>query len=231
MFFRNLVIWGLGVPITFILFPFALAGHLVDRSGNAVHRVGTLWMRIALLLSGVRVEVNGLENIPSGPVILVANHKGAFDIPALQVSLPLQFRWVAKKGLFKIPLVGWAMSMAGYIPIDTHAGRAFLKSIRATVEKIRGGTSILVFPEGTRNPRPGLLPFKRGVFLLAEKSGAPIVPIAIKGTESIMKIGSLVIRPGNVRVSIGPPIEPAGLKEKDLQEATRRAIEKELEGI
>jgi 1-acyl-sn-glycerol-3-phosphate acyltransferase len=230
MSFRNILVWSLSLPITLFLFPFAVLAYLIDRSGNGVHSIATFWLRICLILSGVSVEVRGLENVPkgTGPVIFASNHKGAFDIPTLQVNIPIQFRWIAKSGLFTIPLTGWAMRMAGYISIDTHSGKAFLTSIRAAVKKIQDGNSVLIFPEGERNSEPGLLPFKRGVFLLAVKSKAPIIPIAIKGTEKILPRGQSCIRPGRVVISFCPPIASEGKKELELGEMTRAAIELEL---
>ncbi|VAW39030.1 hypothetical protein MNBD_DELTA02-223 [hydrothermal vent metagenome] len=231
MSFRNILVWSLCLPVTLILFPFAVAAYLIDRSGNGVHCIASLWLRICLILSGVKVEVRGLEKIPvsGGPFIFASNHKGAFDIPALQVNIPIQFRWIAKSGLFTIPFTGWAMRMAGYISVDTHSGKAFLTSIRAAVRKIQDGNSVLIFPEGERHTEPGLLPFKRGVFLLAVKSKAPIIPIAIKGTEKIMPRGQSRIRPGVVKIGFCPPIESEGRKEQELGEMTREAIERELE--
>ncbi len=231
MSFRNILVWSLCLPITLILFPFAVGSYIIDKSGNGVHSVASLWLRICLILAGVKVEVRGLENIPTGggPFILASNHKGAFDIPALQANIPIQFRWIAKSGLFTIPFTGWAMRMAGYISVDTHSGRAFLTSIRAAVRKIQGGTSVLIFPEGERYTDPGLLPFKKGVFLLAVKSKAPIIPIAIIGTEKILPRGQSRIRPGLVKIAFCPPIESVGRNAQTLDDMTREAIEREME--
>jgi 1-acyl-sn-glycerol-3-phosphate acyltransferase len=232
MFFRNILVWTLCLPITLFLFPFAVVAFLIDRSGNGVHWVGSLWLRIWLILSGVSVEVSGLENIPQGgPFIFASNHKGAFDIPALQANIPIQFKWIAKSGLFTIPFTGWAMRMAGYIAIDTHSGKAFLTSIRAAIKKIQEGNTVMIFPEGERNTEPGLLPFKKGVFLLAVKSKAPIIPIAIKGTEKILPRGQKWIRPGRVKIGICTPIESSGFNAQALDDMTRAAIEQELEKL
>ncbi len=229
MLFRTFLVWAAGLPVTLFLFLFVLISMAFDRSGCAVHSIGSLWSRIILGLAGVKVETTGLENIPSkGPVIIASNHKGVFDIPVLQGYLPLQFRWVAKKELFRIPVIGWSMHLAGYIPIDrSRAGKAY-RSIEAAAEKIRSGTSVLIFPEGTRNPGRGLLGFKRGGFLLAHRSGVPILPVAINGTADIMRRGSLLIRPARVRLSVGSPIDTQGLEEQELRKKTREAIETEL---
>jgi 1-acyl-sn-glycerol-3-phosphate acyltransferase len=157
---------------------------------------------MALFLAGVAVEVKGLDKIPRGPVILASNHRAAFDIPVLQGCLPVQFRWLAKRSLFKIPVFGWFMTLAGYIPIEReHAGRAY-RSIESAAGRIKGGTSVLIFPEGMRSYSEKLLPFKRGAFMLASRSEAPIVPVAVTGTTGIV-----------------------GKDEKRLNDMTRGAIE------
>jgi len=231
MFLRTLVVWAIGITVTFMLFPFAVFSFLIDRSGNSVHLIARLWSGILLFLSGARVEVKGVENIPRGPAVFISNHRGAFDIPVLQTRLPIQFRWVATKGLFKIPIVGWAMSLAGYIAMDRQNSEDAVKTIEKAAGKIKGGMPVLVFPEGTRNESEKLLSFKRGAFILAVKSSAPIVPVAIKGTEAIMKRGSVVIHPASVRVSIGKPIEVDGFSENELRKITKEAIERGLSSI
>ncbi len=196
-----------------------------------MHRVGALWSRTALLLSGVRVKVSGIENIPEGTFILAANHSGAFDIPVLQACVPRQFRWVAKRSLFNIPVFGWAMTFAGYIPIDRGNPKAMVRSIDRGAEKIKAGTSVVIFPEGTRNPYKELLPFKKGAFLLAIRSRAPVVPVSITGTRDIMTRGSMVIRPAEVCVLIGDPIDSTGLDEEALMKLVRESIEAGLNHI
>ncbi len=234
MSFRTLVVWLLGIPVTLVLFPFALFGYLVDRTGRMTHRVGALWCRVVLWLAGVRVVVKGRENLPEKdtPCVFAVNHKGAFDIPVLHAFLPHDFKWIAKKSLFYIPLVGWAMWLAGYIPIDRRlGGRAYLKSVNDAIERVRSGISVIIFPEGTRHPERGLLPFKKGGFVIATKSGATVVPVAISGTENVMKKGGVTIRPATVRVNIGGCINPQGMDDRTLCELTKKTIEKLLKEI
>jgi len=223
---RTLLVWGLGLPITTVCFLSMIPAYLIDRSGNAAHSIATFWAKAVMRLAGIHVSVRGIENIPRhAPLIILSCHRGAFDIPALQSVLPVQFRWVAKKSLFKLPLVGWSMSLAGYISIDREKGAAAYKSIDAAAEKIKAGTSVLIFPEGTRNTGNELLLFKKGGFTLAQRSGAAIVPVAITGTEKILKKGGFWVSPSKVIVSIGRPVPVAGHKEKELREITRAAIE------
>src|SRR3989338_378386 len=203
MLIRTLFVWLIGLPVTIFLFILVIISLIFDRSGKAIHSIGRLWGRILLFLSGVTVEVKGLENILAGkPQIFASNHQGAFDILALQAFIPIQLRWVAKRSLFKIPIIGWSMSLAGYVSIDRERAGSAYRSIETAAEKVKKGVSVLIFPEGTRSSTGSLLPFKQGGFLLAIKSGVPIIPVSIRGTENLMKKDSILIRPGVVKVII-----------------------------
>lgn len=227
MFSRTLLVWVLGLPATIIGFAIVLLSLIVDRKGNLVHSIGRTWSRLILFLSGVEVAVTGLENIPRGrPIVILSNHQGAFDIPVLQGFIPLQFRWVAKRSLFKIPLIGWAMSLAGYVAIDRENAASAYKSMEDAAGLIKRGTSVLIFPEGTRSVTGELLPFKKGAFVIAEKSGMDIVPVGIKGTRDIMKKGSLLIRPDRVTLSIGKAFSVKGFDANELRRISREEIEK-----
>src|SRR3989344_8926187 len=119
MLIRTLYVWLFGLPVTIFLFMLVIISLIFDRSGKDMHSIGRLWSRSLLFLSGVTVEVKGLENILTDkPQIFASNHQGAFDILALQAFIPIQFRWVAKRSLFKIPIIGWSMSLAGYVSMD-----------------------------------------------------------------------------------------------------------------
>ena len=154
----------------------AIAPSLVTRTGNPVHRVARTWSRSILAVSGIRVAVSGLERIdPARPYIFMSNHQSNFDIPVLLAHLPLQFRWLAKAELFKIPVFGRAMRGAGYISIDRADREAAFKSLGEAAETIRKGVAIMIFPEGTRSLDGTLKPFKKGGFVLAVDAGVPIL--------------------------------------------------------
>ncbi len=216
------------VSATFVLGVVAVWVSVFSRSGNLVHRIARLWGRSILLVSGVRVAVRGREHLdPGTPCIFMANHQSNYDIPVLLGHLPVQFRWLAKAELFRIPLFGRAMRGAGYIPIDRRNRAAAFQSLGEAAAKIRAGASIVIFPEGTRSPDGELKSFKKGGFALALQAGAPVVPVAISGTREVMAKGSLWIRPGRVTVTIGKPIPVAGgafPNKEALMEAVRRAI-------
>lgn len=229
MLVRTLLVWLIGLAVTIFLFIIVMLSLIFDRSGNSIHSIGALWSRILLFLSGVTVDIKGIEHLlKDKPQILASNHQGAFDILALQAFIPIQFRWVAKKSLFKIPIVGWSMSLAGYVGIDRERAGSAYKSIEEAAEKVKNGTSVLIFPEGTRSATGELLPFKRGGFLLAVKSGVPVMPISIQGTKDIMKRRSVLINPGRIKIVVGRPIQTIGVDEKFLMDKVRHAIEEGL---
>ncbi|MBW1670022.1 MAG: 1-acyl-sn-glycerol-3-phosphate acyltransferase [Deltaproteobacteria bacterium] len=194
-----------------LLFPAVLISSLVNASGNWIHRLGRLWAGTIIRTSGIKIEVQGHGHIPVGkPVIFACNHASQFDIPLLLEDLPLQFRFVVKKELFKIPLFGFALHHGGYIPIDRSGGKAALRSLQKAAERVKKGTSIVIFPEGTRSPDGRLMPFKVGGILIAIKAGCPIVPVAISGSHKVLPKGSIRVRPGLIKMTFGLPVQTVG---------------------
>lgn len=201
---------------------------LIEPRGFWARRVGRLWARLLLGLLGIRVTVEGLEHLlPGQTYVFAANHRSQFDIFVLLAALPGDFGWVAKKSLFRIPLFGQALSRMGNVPIDRANLQEAIKSLNHAAALVRGGRSVIIFPEGTRGTTRELLPFKKGVFIMALKAGQPIVPVSLNGTLAIQPRGSLMVRPGPVKVVFSPPIDPQdfrGRPKEELMEAVRQAI-------
>jgi len=198
---------------------------LFSRTGDLPHLLARSWARFTLACSGCPVVVKGRENIPEGPAVYMANHVSHFDVFALLAHLEVQFRWTVKKELFRIPLLGLAMRRAGYILIDRANHARAMESMRIAAQKIRSGTSILIFPEGTRSCDGNLIyPFKKGGFHLARDAGVPIVPITVLGTYSILPKGGIRVRPGSITIVIGKPIPTAGRDVQELMESVYNAI-------
>ncbi|PXF56231.1 MAG: 1-acyl-sn-glycerol-3-phosphate acyltransferase [Deltaproteobacteria bacterium] len=207
------------------LFPAVLVAGIVDDSGNWIHRLGRLWSRIIIRTSGVKTEIQGHGHIPKGkPVIFACNHASQLDIPIVHEALPVQFRFVVKKELFKIPLFGFALHHAGYIPIDRSGGKAALRSVQKAAERLKKGTPIVIFPEGTRSPDGRLMPFKVGGILIAIKAGCPIVPVAISGSHKVLPKGSIRVRPGRIKVIIGLPVQTVGPKGPILKDIVTKEV-------
>ncbi len=226
--FRNLASWAVYISSTAVLGIVAIFISLFDDSGDKAHLVARLWGRIQLRTSRVGVKVDGLEKFdPKRTYILVCNHRSYVDIFACLGYLPIQFRWIAKAQLFRVPFLGWAMSRIGYIPIERGSPKKAYRSMLEAAERVKNGVSVLIFPEGTRSPDGRLQPFKKGMFLIALKSKAPILPITLLGTAEILPKGKWFARPGNVRIIIDPPIETAEFpadKENELSERVRQTL-------
>lgn len=212
---RTLFFFTTFYPFTLFYIGYSLLSALFGGE-ERLHRSNRQWARGCLWLGGVRLRVEGLEHLPSsGPVVYMSNHQGNFDIPALFAGLPVQFRWLAKAELFRIPLFGLTMRVAGYIPVERSDRRLAVQSMNLAAERVAAGTSIMIFPEGTRSPDGQLLPFKKGGFILAIQAQAPIVAIAIDGSAALMIKSSWRIRSGEIRLRIFPPLPTAGLTKKD----------------
>jgi len=192
--------------------------------GNAasVQSLAAWWASSICRVSGVKVAVTGTEPLdPEKPYIFAANHQSQFDIFVLQGFLGVDFRWLAKKELFTVPIWGPAMRRAGYIPIDRSHGRQAIKSLDEAAQKIAAGTSVIIFPEGTRSKDGKLHNFKAGAMILAIKSGVPVVPVAILGTYEILPKGKLMMNPGKVQIRVGRPIKTKNYNSKDKHQLAK----------
>ena len=203
--FLNLVV------TTIVLSTVALCTTPFDRGGETIHKIARLWAHIYLYIAGIKVSVTGIEKVATPPYIFMCNHQSALDIHVLLAHLPFSFKFIAKRSLFLIPFLGWTMKRAGYISLDRENPRNALKAMDRAAQRIREGTNILVFPEGTRGVNGKLLPFKKGAFNLALKALVPIVPVGICGTSGLQPEGYQVpVQGGAVSIHLGEPIAVAG---------------------
>ena len=229
-FLRSVFFYIIFFISTMVLGSSAVIGSFVSRGWPGL--MAWLWGNTNLWAAGVKVNVKGLENINNrGPYIFVSNHQGWFDIFTALGKLPIHFSWLAKEELFKVLVLGRAMHRAGYIPIDRKDHRKALASMNRAAEVVRQGTSVFIFPEGTRSADGVIREFKKGGFILAAKSRQPIVPISISGSYRILPKNSWTIHPGEIRFSIGKPIQTAGRdgESRDLlMEQVREAIRANL---
>ena len=206
----------------------SLLGSIVDSGGRFQHWCARNWGRALLALCGVRLRVSGAEVLGgSNPYILCANHQSDIDIPVLLAALPVPFRFAAKKSLFRIPFLGWHLRRAGHVPIDRENPRAALRALDGSAQSIRTGLPVVVFPEGRISQDGNLAGFKRGAFFLAERTGASLVPVAIRGTRDILKPSSWILRSGPVEVTVGPVIPSNEVSVEALRLQVRQRI---LEG-
>ncbi len=185
------------------------------------------WARTILRLSGVKVELENLEVIDADhPQVLVANHTSWYDVLALVACIPGRFLFVAKKELESVPVFGPAVRSCGHIFIDRGDRNRAVESLGVARELLeKESPTIIMFPEGTRSADGRLKPFKKGAFVLAIQAGVEVVPAAIFGSREVMRKGSLLIRPGTVRVRFGRPIPVAGMGVENRNELTQQARE------
>ncbi|MGH9674350.1 MAG: lysophospholipid acyltransferase family protein [Bryobacteraceae bacterium] len=196
---------------------------LVPPARRWLHVNSRLWSRLLLRLAGVKLVAEGLDRIPqTRPCVLAANHLSYLDTPVMAAAMPVRFRFMAKESLFRMPIVGWHLKRDRHISVrreePREAARSMVEAVRCLRERV---ASVLVFAEGTRSGG-GLQALKAGAAHIAIKSGAPLVPVVIQGTEDALPRGSLMIRPATVRVRIGDPVEVEGLTSRDRGILTER---------
>lgn len=228
--FRSLLIWFAILSWTLFLGCIVLI-FAIFRAQNTVHKIATLWGKIVAFITGTETEIVGVEKLyRNGPVLILANHQSMFDIIVFYTFLDIQFRWMAKSSLFKIPIGGWAMRGAGYIPVDRDDPKNAKKSLFQAAEKIKKGTSVIIFPEGTRGNEDGkMLPFKKGGFILAKMAGVTVQPVTIWGANQAIPVqkGNWIQRIYKtfVQVHIHDPIPASEVEKMEADELSKRVRE------
>ena len=195
------------------------------------YRIITTWSRIVVWLAqvicGIRYEVRGLERLPRQPSIVLGKHQSAWETLAFQVFLPPQV-WVLRRSLLRVPFFGWGLAMASPIAIDRGAGMQALKqTLEQGRDRLARGFWIIIFPEGTRVAPGQRAKYQVGGAWLAAKTGAPVVPIA-HNAGRLWRRNAFLKFPGVITVSIGEPIDPAGLKPEELNRRVEDWIESEV---
>ncbi len=203
----------------------SLVASPFDRTGDFMMKTARLWARSLLAIAGVRVKVEGLEKLkPGQSYVFASNHLSYMDTPVILANIPADFRFMAKDGLFKIPLLGTHLGQAGHIPVPRHDPRAAVKTMSLAADSIRTrNISLLIFPEGGRSRDGVLQPFKDGAAYIAIKAEVAIVPLAISGTRQVLAMHSATFHRGQVNLRIGEPIPTAGLTLHERKSATDQA--------
>ena len=204
-----------------------IAGSALGMSRTAGYYPPRLWARLFCLMTGVKVTVRGRENInPGTSYVFVANHQGAYDIFSIYGYLNHNFRWMMKKQLERIPLVGYSCRVSGQIYVDNSSPSAIRATMEDAEQQLKDGMSVVVFPEGSRTFTGKVGRFKRGAYTLAVEFGLPVVPITIDGAFSVMPRTSWLPRPGHITLTIHRPILPGadGHDLQQLMEQSRQAI-------
>jgi 1-acyl-sn-glycerol-3-phosphate acyltransferase len=188
---------------------------------------GVLWAKISGYVTPMFVQVKGKDNIRKGEsYVVVANHQSGYDIFLLYGWLGIDFKWIMKKELRKAPGIGYASAKVGHIFIDRSSPRAAMESIEQAKQKLVNGTSVVIFPEGTRSKNGQLRSFKKGAFKIAHELELPILPVTIVDTHKIMGEGFLNVRPGKAKLIIHKPIDTGNYKDNpmELMDVTRESV-------
>ncbi len=205
----------------------SLPHMILTRSGGMpIWFARRAWSPAGLWLAGARLQVEPLPALPDGPLIFASNHESALDIWALFVVLPRSFRFIAKQELFRLPVFGSYMRLGGHIPVDRGNHARAVQSLRRAGEAVRAGTSLVVFPEGTRSKDGRILPFKKGPFVVAMEAGVPVVPVAVSGSGRVTPKDAIAVVPGTIRLVVGEPVDPRAFADKEalLVEVRHRMI-------
>lgn len=227
--FYFFIVWFFLVTIPFSLWQ--IIGHLFSQDPADFKSRGTLWAKTILKTTGYKVEVDGIEGLGEGPYVFVSNHQNGLDIPVQLAYLPLPFGFVAKADLRKMPFLGWALRSSSNIFVDRSTARKAVQSLNEAAEQIKQGQSVLIYPEGMRTWSGEMTDFMKGAFQLACKSGVPVVPVALINNYEFMDERRQVSRGGDIRMTLGDPIELEGDLKKDalaLSKTVKEAIQQLL---
>ena len=231
--------WLFADPIiilaTILFASVSILTSLFDRTGRRQAAIARGWSKVLLWVSGVKVRIQGRERIdPAGSYIFASNHESYMDTPVILANIPVQFRFLAKKGLFSIPFLGWHLRRAGHVPVYRDNPRAAVKTLGLAADRVqKQRISLLVFPEGGRTQDGNLQEFKDGAAYMAIRAGVPIVPVALIGSRAVLPFGSGSPRSGRVEMKIGDPIPTEGLKMHDRVRLTQDVRDRvvELQGM
>ncbi|KXK41267.1 MAG: 1-acyl-sn-glycerol-3-phosphate acyltransferase [Chlorobi bacterium OLB5] len=206
--------------LSILIFPF-------DSRNRLSNPLMKIWTKAVLFIYGIKVNVYGQENIDAGKgKIYISNHASYLDIFVQLAYLPDNVRMIYKKEINKVPLLGWAMMCAGFVALDRDRVRDAMKSLDKAAERVRNGLSVVIYPEGTRTSDGNVGEFKRGMFFLADKSKADIIPVSLSGTFKLMPGGSSKVKPGTVDMVIDKPVKYR--KDKELLNEIRDIVIKNI---
>jgi len=194
------------LALVFVL-PWFILWTLLTGNPDQMWNVAMRAVRFAMRLGGVRVRVEGLDNIPPGVCVFAANHISNVDPTAFVPAIPRRVSLLVKKELFSVPILATAMRLAQFVLVDREDKEAAASSVDKAVALLKQGTSFAVYPEGTRSPDGRLRPFKRGAFVMAIQTGVPVVPVSIVGAQTLMRKGDWRLYPGEVIVRFGPAVD------------------------
>lgn len=204
----------------------SLLTSLWDRSGRQQHAIARGWASVMLSISLSPVRLVGFDRLPEPrAAVYAANHLSYMDTPVLFATLPFQFRILAKRGLWRVPFIGWHLHRSGQVPVDQTSARSAIVSLNGGVAALRAGLPLLIFPEGGRSATGDTQFFLSGAAFMAIKAQVPLVPVTVVGTYELLPIHTYHLRPRPLLVVLGEPIATTGLTTREADALTRQAYE------
>jgi len=212
---------SLVLAVIFLL-PLLVLWSLIAGNPDLMYGLAMKLVRLETRLLGIRVRVEGVDKVPSGPCIFVANHASSIDPMAFIPAIPRRVGILAKQELFRIPIFGTAMRVAEFVPVDRGNKESASAAASLAVQRLKKGLSFVIFSEGTRSPDGRMRPFKRGAFTLAIEAGIPVVPVSIVGAHRLMKKGEKIVRRGSVTIRFAEPIDASAFTFEQRDELLAR---------
>lgn len=220
---RSFIFFVLFFPFTFIMGCLSILFIVITFKPRTGFYFAKFWSKGLIKMAGIKLSIENIENIPHNKsVIFIANHQSYFDIPILYATIPKEFRILAKKSLFFIPIFGWHLYLSGNVPIERKNPIRASKGIRDAEEILNNNISILLFPEGTRSRDGELQSFKKGAFFLSKKVGKEIIPVVIRGTSQVLKKGSLKVKKAPVSITFLSSIYQQEINSLTLEELSSK---------
>lgn len=229
--FRTIIVVVYLFIAIFVVLPVYILYSAISGNPDPMYEMAMKAIRLALRIAGIRVHIEGTENIPPRSCIFVSNHVSNVDPPALAPYIPRRVAILAKKEVFKIPVLATALRQVRILPVDRGNKEEAAAAVDKAVEYLRDGMSFLVFAEGTRSRDAHLKPFKNGTFVMAIEAGVMVVPVSLVGTQNLMKKGEWFIRPGEMTVRFGPAVDASDYKIEQRDALRKRVFALVAEGL
>jgi 1-acyl-sn-glycerol-3-phosphate acyltransferase len=228
---RTIAVYAFVVPALLFVLPLLILWTLITRDADFMYWTFIGALRITMRIAGIHIRAQGVENIPAGVCIFISNHASNIDPVALVPHIPRRVALLAKKEVFRIPILSKALHLAKLVPVDRSDKEAAAESVDIAVKYLKEGLSFLVYPEGTRSRDGHLMPFKKGTFVMAIRAGVPVVPISLAGTQRLMRKGDWTIHPGDVVVRFGPAVNAAEYSTDQRDQLRKRVQDLVAEGL